>query len=166
MTDTIRFPSGLLKAAEVNPSTLEHFCNFACCGQSGCRGCVQPTLWYYDCLTFSTDQELPRDSQSSIDIVDEDEEIEQEGSSGRVFSVSVFTSTTRVRILPFLQVYPGGRPPVNPAVYPFEVDKCVNDVSCCMLADEMAQWFECSLSQTSQWLSLYSAYRCDACACT
>ncbi|ESN92942.1 hypothetical protein HELRODRAFT_165082 [Helobdella robusta] len=28
MTDTIRFPSGFLKAADVNPSTLEHFCNF------------------------------------------------------------------------------------------------------------------------------------------
>ncbi|ESO05776.1 hypothetical protein HELRODRAFT_171448 [Helobdella robusta] len=28
MTDTIRLPSGFLKAADVNPSTLEHFCDF------------------------------------------------------------------------------------------------------------------------------------------
>ncbi|ESN93231.1 hypothetical protein HELRODRAFT_181165 [Helobdella robusta] len=28
MTDTIRFPSGFLKAADVNPSTLEHICDF------------------------------------------------------------------------------------------------------------------------------------------
>ncbi|ESN99419.1 hypothetical protein HELRODRAFT_162967 [Helobdella robusta] len=28
MTDTIRFPSVLLKAADVNPFTLEHFCDF------------------------------------------------------------------------------------------------------------------------------------------
>ncbi|ESO04223.1 hypothetical protein HELRODRAFT_172575 [Helobdella robusta] len=41
----------------------------------------------------------------------------------------------------------------NPAVHPFEVEKWVDDVSCRMLAGEMVQWFECSLSQTSQWLS-------------
>ncbi|ESO00264.1 hypothetical protein HELRODRAFT_176122 [Helobdella robusta] len=28
MTNNIRFPSGFLKAADVNPSTLEHFCDF------------------------------------------------------------------------------------------------------------------------------------------
>ncbi|ESO12549.1 hypothetical protein HELRODRAFT_159108 [Helobdella robusta] len=63
------------------------------------------------------------------------------------------TPTTRVRILQFLQVHPGSRLPINPAVHPFEVGKWVNDVSCRMLAGEMAQWFKCSLSQTSQWLS-------------
>ncbi|ESN92987.1 hypothetical protein HELRODRAFT_165136 [Helobdella robusta] len=63
------------------------------------------------------------------------------------------TPTTRVQILQFLQVHPGSRPPVNPAVHPSEVGKWVDDVSCRMLAGEMAQWFKCSLSQTSQWLS-------------
>ncbi|ESO12023.1 hypothetical protein HELRODRAFT_158422 [Helobdella robusta] len=41
-------------------------------------------------------------------------------------------------------------PPVNPAVHPFEVGKWVNDISCRMLDCEMAQWFKCALSQTSQ----------------
>ncbi|ESO08543.1 hypothetical protein HELRODRAFT_169410 [Helobdella robusta] len=31
------------------------------------------------------------------------------------------TPTTRVRILQFFQIHPGSRPPVNPAVHPFEV---------------------------------------------
>ncbi|ESO10003.1 hypothetical protein HELRODRAFT_167840 [Helobdella robusta] len=61
--------------------------------------------------------------------------------------------TTRVRILQFLQVHPGSRPPANPAVHPFEAGKWVDDVSCRMLAGEMAQWFKCALSHTSQWLS-------------
>ncbi|ESN93118.1 hypothetical protein HELRODRAFT_181213 [Helobdella robusta] len=59
------------------------------------------------------------------------------------------TPTTRVRILQFLQVYPVSRPLANPAVYPFEAGKWVDNVSCRMLAGEMAQWFKCSLSQTS-----------------
>ncbi|ESN94188.1 hypothetical protein HELRODRAFT_163978 [Helobdella robusta] len=63
------------------------------------------------------------------------------------------TPTTRVRILQFLQVHSGSRLPVNPAVHPSEVSKCVDDVSCRMLAGEMFQWFKCALSQTSQWLS-------------
>ncbi|ESO03228.1 hypothetical protein HELRODRAFT_174128 [Helobdella robusta] len=57
------------------------------------------------------------------------------------------TSTTRVRILQFLQVHPGSRLPVNPAVHPFEVGKWVDDVSCRMLAGEMAQWFECAIGK-------------------
>ncbi|ESN92884.1 hypothetical protein HELRODRAFT_165015 [Helobdella robusta] len=63
------------------------------------------------------------------------------------------TLTTRVRILQFLQIHPSSRPSVYPAVHPFEAGKWVDDVSCRILAGEMAQWFECSLSQTSQWLS-------------
>ncbi|ESO02941.1 hypothetical protein HELRODRAFT_174418 [Helobdella robusta] len=38
-------------------------------------------------------------------------------------------------------------------VHSFEVGKWVDDVSCRMSAGEMAHWFECSLSQKSQWLS-------------
>ncbi|ESN93022.1 hypothetical protein HELRODRAFT_165177 [Helobdella robusta] len=75
------------------------------------------------------------------------------------------TPTTRVRILQFLQIHPGSRPPVNPAVHPFEVGKWVDDVSCCMLTGEMARWFKCSLSQTQMLAEsnismaiIYSAY--------
>ncbi|ESO04022.1 hypothetical protein HELRODRAFT_173091 [Helobdella robusta] len=62
------------------------------------------------------------------------------------------TPTTRVRILQFLQVYPGSQPSANPAVHLFE------DVSCRMLAGEMAQWFKCSLSQNISMAIIYSAY--------
>ncbi|ESN91371.1 hypothetical protein HELRODRAFT_165401 [Helobdella robusta] len=53
----------------------------------------------------------------------------------------------------FLQIHPGSRHTVNPAIHPFEVGKWEDDVSCRILAGEMAQWFKCALSQTSQWLS-------------
>ncbi|ESN91268.1 hypothetical protein HELRODRAFT_194507 [Helobdella robusta] len=55
-------------------------------------------------------------------------------------------STYRVRILQFLQVLPGSRPPANPAIHPSEVGKWGDGVCCRMLTGEMAQWFKCVLS--------------------
>ncbi|ESO07530.1 hypothetical protein HELRODRAFT_170072 [Helobdella robusta] len=55
----------------------------------------------------------------------------------------------------FLQVHLGSRPPANPVVHPFEAGKWVDDVSCRMLAGEVAQMrAESNISMAI----IYSAY--------